>query len=457
YSDLDSEQYIDNAIHILDLSKSGERQEDTLIPETSTANKLEDYKFASRQSTPLYQITSNSRTLNPWMNVFDRQYEITSKKVHLQREPNVLLLTILLMAAFHQNLFLVTPCNDTRIFKNCPPEFNRNHTIEFFAKVLPPRQVLVETFEKDIGIIQKMVHPDSEPLNSDGDYEYSYVEFAKPAIPLWTHSRYRTRRKSYLCNNIEQHLPDAVFLAPKLRTVKNGVWTDTNSAANSANGINNTGAASFTVGSSSYPEELKKLRFSGINGCPETSTALSPIFHSKSTRAYQSKTSLFFPLIINDGEHKNYAVCAGKMITVDHGKSHVAEHVTCLIGPPNATNNVGDVILSIFANKIIEREGIWHVHVNLTEYPLFYVKPLEIDKRLINSIRYFLRQALFEKEPKVENIRDDYSKKNLPYLLTQQEMIKVWEQCKITPDYAGKLLILNQFKRGIDVDGNMIN
>ncbi|CAG8837478.1 7325_t:CDS:1, partial [Cetraspora pellucida] len=176
-----------------------------------------------------------------------------------------------------------------------------------------------------------------EPLKSDGDYEYSYVEFAKPAIPLWTHSRYRTR--THLCNNMEQHLPDAVFLAPKFRTVKNGVWTDTNSAANSTN---NTGATSYTVGSSLYPDDQKKLRFSGINGCPETSTALSPIFHSKSTRAYQSKTSLFFPLIINDSEHKNYAICAGKMVTVDHGKSHVAEHVTCLIRPPNAINNVGD-------------------------------------------------------------------------------------------------------------------
>ncbi|CAG8623107.1 16876_t:CDS:10, partial [Gigaspora margarita] len=424
YSDLDTEQYIDSAIHILDLSTSSEmQQDDNLISETLIINEPKDHQLSSKLSTSVYQITSNSRiSLNPWMNVFDRQYEITSKKVQLRREPNVLLLTILLMAAFHQNLFRVTPCNDTRIFKNCPPEFNRNHTIEFSAKHLPPRQVLVETFEKDIGIIQKMVHPDSEPLGPDGDYEYSYVEFAKPAIPLWTHSRYRARAKSFLCNNIESHLPDAVFLAPKLKTVKNG-------------------AALYTAGSSLYAEDQKKLRFSGINGCPENATALSPIFHSKSTRAYQSKTSLFFPLIINDGEHKNYAVCAGKMITVDHGKSHVAEHITCLIGPPNATNNVGDVILSIFANKIIERDGIWNVHVNLIEYPLFDVKPLEIDKRLINSIRYFLKQALFEKEPKIEEMGDGNSKKNIPYLLTQQEMIKVWEQCRITPDYAGKLLV----------------
>ncbi|RIB06754.1 P-loop containing nucleoside triphosphate hydrolase protein [Gigaspora rosea] len=454
YSDLDTEQYIDSAIHILDLSTLDEmQQDDNLISETLIVNEPKDHQFSSKLSTSVYQTTSNSRiSLNPWMNVFDRQYEITSKKVQLRREPNVLLLTILLMAAFHQNLFRVTPCNDTRIFKNCPPEFNRNHTIEFSAKVLPPRQVLVETFEKDIGIIQKMVHPDGGPLGPDGDYECSYVEFAKPAIPLWTHSRYRARSKSFLCNNIESHLPDAVFLAPKLKTVKNGVWTDANSvnnansanSANSTNNINstnNTGAALYTVGSSLYAEDQKKLRFSGINGCPETATALSPIFHSKSTRAYQSKTSLFFPLIINDGEHKNYAVCAGKMITVDHGKSHVAEHITCLIGPPNATNNVGDVILSIFANKIIERDGIWNVHVNLTEYPLFDVKPLEIDKRLINSIRYFLKQALFEKEPKIEEMGDGYSKKNMPYLLTLQEMIKVWEQCRITPDYAGKLLV----------------
>ncbi|CAG8514169.1 20727_t:CDS:10 [Dentiscutata erythropus] len=448
YSDLDTEQYIDSAIHILDLSTLDERQQDddNLISETLMTNKLKDHQSSSKLSTSVYQITSNLRTLNPWMNVFDRQYEIISKKVQLRREPNVLLLTTLFMAAFHQNLFRVTPCNDTRVFKNCPSEFNRNHTIEFSAKVLPPRQVLVETFEKDIGIIQKMVHPDSELLGPDGDYEYSYVEFAKPAIPLWTHSRYRARTKSFLCNHIESHLPDAVFLAPKLRTVKNGVWADANNV-NSANGTNNTnstnniGATSYTVGSSLYPEDQKKLRFSGINGCPETATALSPIFHSKSTRAYQSKTSLFFPLIINDGEHKNYAVCAGKMITVDHGKAHVAEHITCLIGPPNTTNNVGDVILSVFANKIIERDGIWNVHVNLTEYPLFDVKPLEIDKRLINSIRYFLKQALFEKEPKVEDMGGDYSKKNIPYLLTQQEIIKVWEQCRITPDYAGKLLV----------------
>ncbi len=262
-----------------------------------------------------------------------------------------------------------------------------------------------------------MVHPETDAKRtlSKGGVEHCYVEFVKPAKPLWIHSRDRNKPT----------LPDAVFLAQKFRTVKNGVWTD---------GLGNSIAAFNS-------DDVKRLRFSGIYGCPETSTMLSPIFHSKLAKAFSSKSSLYFPLIIDNGEHQCYSICAGKLLAVDHGKSHVAEHITCMIGPLTAKNNVGDVILAFFANKIDNgNSGGWHVHVNLKQYPLFNYKPLDIESDLILSVRYFLKQALFETNPVTSNSNDIYLS-NLEIPFTCREMVNVWNQCNMTADQAGKLLV----------------
>ncbi|CAG8629818.1 5651_t:CDS:10, partial [Acaulospora morrowiae] len=416
-----NDQYIDQAIRILDFTRYNVSPDDPHeddVEEIPFSNRSRTYT-CSKNNVPLHQLSfSTKKLLNPWMNVFDRVYEVTSRPVQLRREPNTPLLTILLIAAFHQNLFRVTPSTDNRVFKDCPEDYNRQHTIEFVAQMLPPKRMLVDALEKDIGMVQKVVHPDTDPSDPMADYEYCYVEFVKPAVCLWTQSRDRNKPP----------IPDAVYLAQKLRSVKYGIWTDN---------ITSNDSVAHVIGSSSYAEELKKLRFSGINGCPETSSALSPIFRSKSTRAFQSKTSLFFPLIIDPGEHHCYSICASKLLAVDNGKAHVAEHITCLIGPLNAANNVGEIILSLFANKVIDHQS-WKVHVNMTQHPLFAEAPAEVDRRLIHSFRYFLKQALFEKEPNVKKPGFKSTSNLTP--TNHKEMVDTWMRCWVTPDEAGKFL-----------------
>jgi hypothetical protein len=423
----DSIDNIDQAIHILDIAAYDESSNMT---ETSQEKPIVNvYRtrshYRTKLSTPVHQITNNARAvLNPWMNVFDRTYEISTRPIKLDREPNVILLTILLTAAFHQNLFRVTPNQDNRIFKECPEEFDRNHTIEFSAQILPPKHVMIEALARDIGVVCKIVHPDDFPDTklSETQEQYCYVEFAKPAKPIWTHSRDRNKPK----------LPDAVFLAPKFRTVKNGIWTE---------GLGNITGHNLT----GYSEDMKKLRFSGVSGCPEISTGLSPIFRLKS-RVYPSKTSLFFPLIIDSNEHQRYSICAGKLLAVDYGNSYIAEHITCLIGPLDK-NNIGDSILAFFANKV-ENNGAmgWHVHVNLTQYPLFDSEPSDVKLDLIHAVRYFLRLSLSENNPIDLNLNNDNDNSNISNLeipSTCREMVNVWNQRKMTADQAGKLLAIS--------------
>ncbi|CAB4374827.1 unnamed protein product [Rhizophagus irregularis] len=416
---------IDQAIKILDIAAYDEPPNLIKFDEISESQEqplINTYRtrshYQTKPGTPIHQIPDHVRALlNPWTNVFDRTYEISSRPVKLNREPNVTLLTILLTAAFHQNLFRVTPSQDNRVFKDCPKDFNRNHTVEFSAQILPPKEVIIEALQKDIGFVHKIVHPSTESSETQGESESCYIEFVKPVKPIWTHSRDRNKPT----------LPDAAFLAQKLRTVKNGIW---------AEGLSNS------TGHTLYSEDAKKLRFSGIFGCSETATGLSPIFRSKSSRVYPSKTSLFFPLIIDSSDNKRYSICAGKLLAVDYGHSHVAEHITCLIGPLRARNNVGDAILAFFANKVENDDviGGWHVQINLTQYPLFHSRPSEVDLDLIHTVRYFLRQALFETKPVNFNSDDNCDYMSLANL-TRKEMVKIWSQCKMTADQAGKLLV----------------
>ncbi|GES75825.1 probable ATP-dependent RNA helicase spindle-E [Rhizophagus clarus] len=416
---------IDQAIRILDIAVYDETPDMIKFDEINEGQEkppINTYRTRSKPGTPVHQIPDHVRALlNPWTNVFDRKNEISSRPVKLNREPNVTLLTILLTATFHQNLFRVTPSQDNRVFKNCPRDFNRNHTIEFSAQILPPKDVIIEALQKDIGFVHKIVHPGTESSETQGECESCYIEFVKPAKPIWIHSRDRNKST----------LPDAVFLAQKLRTVKNGIWTE---GLSNSNGCNTT--------STSYSEDTKKLRFSGISGCSETATGLSPIFRSKSSRVYPSKTSLYFPLIIDGSDHKRYSICAGKLLAVDYGHSHVAEHITCLIGPLRTRNNIGDAILAFFANKVEHNDviGGWHVQINLTQYPLFHSRPSEADLDLIHAVRYFLRQALFETKPISLNSNDNCDYISLSNL-TRKEMVNFWSQCKMTADQAGKLLV----------------
>ncbi|CAG8556777.1 15728_t:CDS:10 [Funneliformis mosseae] len=416
---------IDQAIRILDNAASSELPNGIEIDNISQQPpKLHTYnpRYHAKAGIPVHQVANNIRTsLNPWMNVFDRAYEISNRPVRLSREPNVTLLTILLTAAFHQNLFSVSPNQDNRVFRYCPKDYDRHHTIEFSAQSLPPKPIMIETLEKDIGVIHKILHPETDQLITKGDTEYCYIEFVKPAKPIWTHSRDR--------NN--PTLPDAVFLAQKFRTVKNSTWTE---------GLGNS-IGHFTSGATYNSEDARRLRFSGIYGCTETATMLSPIFHSKLAKAFLSKSSLFFPLIINSGEHRCYSLCAGKLLAVDYGKSHVAEHITCMIGPLTTKNNIGDVILAFFANKLDNGiVGGWHVQINLKQYPLFNAKLSDAESDLILSVRYFLKQALFETNPIGSN-SNGMLLPNLEMPSTCREMVRVWNQCKMTPDQAGKLLV----------------
>ncbi|RHZ52792.1 hypothetical protein Glove_457g47 [Diversispora epigaea] len=418
--DLNDAEYIDRAIHILDLSayeNSDERLDNDTIDETY--NRFS--KTSNARTNVVESFHSKISEANPWTNIFDRNHKISSRPVNLQREPNIPLITILLIAAFHQNLFRIISNNNSRVFRFCPKKFNRQHTIEFGAQLLPPKKVLVDTLETEIGAIQNIVHPDTHPSDSMSFYEYCYIEFVKPAIPLWTHSRCRKKPSP----------PDAVYLAQKFKSVKYGIWTD--------NGAIPTDLEPLINGDTVYSEDQKKLRFTSINGCPETTTALSAIFHPNQTRVFQSKNSLFFPLIIDPGENHCYAICASKLLTVNYGKSHVAEHITCLIGPLNAANYVGDAILALFANKVTIDNGFWNVYVNMARYPLFSRAPSEVDKSLINSFRDFMKQALIEKAPNINSSIPESTNKSNP--TTRKELVDIWKECRITSNEAGKLLV----------------
>jgi hypothetical protein len=413
----DDSKIIDQAIRILDNAAYETPSVMEISQEKPTANVYKNRSYyRARLSTATHESTTHVRAdPNLWTNVFDRTYEISDRPVNLNREPNVTLLTILLTAAFHQNLFHVIENKDNRVFKECPKDYNRNHTIEFSAQILPPKKFMIEALGKDIGVIQKMVHPENSGTNPEAQEEYCYVEFVKPGKSIWTHSRDRNKPS----------LPDAVFLAQKFRTVKNGTWTE---------GLGNI------TGSNS--EDMKKLRFSGVSGCPETSTGLKPIFRLKSSRVYSSKTSLFFPLIIDSGERQRYSVCAGKLLAVDYGNSYVAEHITCLIGPSGTRNNIGDAILAFFANKVENNSATgWHVHdVNYTQYPLFYSRPSDVELELIQAVRCFLRLSLFETNPIDINDHTPLSDLEISACKEAVEMINVWNQRKMTASQAGKLL-----------------
>ncbi|CAH1756838.1 1671_t:CDS:10 [Entrophospora sp. SA101] len=403
---------IKQAILFLDMAAASE--EISSLKKKKSSSELPELNLHNNHSNSNSRICETPRIIqkktNPWMNVFDYEYEITSNQVKLKREPNILLINILLVTVFHHNMLRVVPNIDSHTFKNCPENFNRGHTIEFLARILPPKSKIIETFEKDIGIVQKISHPDNEQFSSDAEFESCYIEFAKPCKLLWTHSTIR---------NVPT-LPDAVFLAHK-----------------------------YTSSSSNF-EDTKEVRFYTVNGSPETSVALSPIFHKQSTRVFASKSSLFFPLIITPAEYKYYTVCAGKLLAVDHGKLDVGEYITCLIAPLNSEKNVGDIILALFANKLINNDPLcgWHVNVNLTQHPIFDQKPLDFDSRLIDSFRYFLKQALVEEQPMVneslsENLFDDdfLSFTSSSYSNNCENLTNIWRTCKITPDQAGKGLI----------------
>nr|CAG8434648.1 1416_t:CDS:10 [Entrophospora candida] len=403
---------IKQAILFLDMAAASE--EISSLKKKKSSSELPELNLHNNHSNSNSRICETPKIIqkktNPWMNVFDYEYEITSNQVKLKREPNILLINILLVTVFHHNMLRVVPNTDSHTFKNCPENFNRGHTIEFLARILPPKPKIIETFEKDIGIVQKISHPDNEQFSSDAEFESCYIEFAKPCKLLWTHSTIR---------NVPT-LPDAVFLAHK-----------------------------YTSSSSNF-EDTKEPRFYAVNGSPETSVALSPIFQKQSTRVFASKSSLFFPLIITPAEYKYYTVCAGKLLAVDHGKLDVGEYITCLMAPLNSEKNVGDIILALFANKLINNDPLcgWHVNVNLTQHPIFDQKPLDFDSRLIDSFRYFLKQALVEEQPMVneslsENLFDDdfLSFTSSSYSNNCENLTNIWRTCKITPDQAGKGLI----------------
>ncbi|CAH1764356.1 12892_t:CDS:10 [Entrophospora sp. SA101] len=480
----ESSSDIKRAILFLDMAAASE--ETSSLKKKDPSSELPELNLHNNHSNSYRKVheapSIMQKNTNPWMNTFDRAYEITSNQVELKREPNILLINLLLVAAFHHNMLRIVPNIDNRVFKNCPEIFNQERTIEFLATILPPKSIIIDALERDIGMVQKILHPDNEQFCSDAEFESCYIEFAKPCKPLWTHSTIR---------NVPA-LPDAVFLAHKFRNVKNCIWTADNSMVSnptsnttsfdttsldttspnpkshnlmSSNLTSSNLTSSNLTSSNSTPpnptsnstspntsisnnfEDTKKLRFYAVNGSPETSVALSPIFHKQTSRAFASKTSLFFPLIVAPSEYKYYTVCAGKLLAVDHGKSHVGEHITCLIAPLDSEKNVGDIILALFANKLINDDILcgWHVNVNLTRYPIFDQKPLDLDSKLIDSFRYFLKQALIEEKPIINESLlktipgDGFS--SLSYPNNCKDLTNTWRACDITPDQAGKELI----------------
>ncbi|KAG9300715.1 hypothetical protein G9A89_023513 [Geosiphon pyriformis] len=422
--DEDERDYeLSNAIKILDTSTLEEldvasglsKREKYINEEAFLINDLRHNRSSSttnRMSVPIHQISSTTRfLLNPWMNAFDRAYDITGDPVQLRCSGR-----------------------EARAWIHCPENFNRQHTIEFVAEFLPSKGKLIEFLEKDIGSLVNIYHPDDYLDKSDNiaddnvpESEFCYVEFVKPAKPIWTHSQDITKGL----------LPDAIFLAQKLKAFKTGqadVCSNSSEPTTSYVGI---------------ADEMKRFKLICVSGSPETSTALSPILRSTSGKTYLSKNSLFFPLIVEPGRYLSYTITACKLLAVEYGKAHVADFITCLIGPSSSQNNVGDVILALFGNHVKEDDnmGGWHyLRENETRYPLFYNKPSSEMVCLIKGFRYFLRQALFEPAYELNGqisseSANDHLWLTLPDPYSLQEVADTWRDCKMTPEEAGGLLV----------------
>ncbi|RUP50890.1 hypothetical protein BC936DRAFT_137209 [Jimgerdemannia flammicorona] len=360
-----------------------------------------DEPFAPGESPP-----------NPWVNIFDRAHNITAQAVQLQREPNALLLTLLLTAAFHDNMLRVSP-TDASSFRNCPTEYNRAHTIEFTARQLPPKGVMIETLQREVGLISRIDHTENTSID-----DVCYVEFIKPAKPIWNHSR------------DGGELPDAVYIAQKMKTTRNSNWDTL----------------------AEYPESTAQLRFSTISSDPDTATKLSPMFHSNQSRAFLSRFSLFFPIISPKRDQDRYTVSAARLLAVERGRSWVADYVTCLINPTPYEGigigqdmkpdygNTGDLIIALFGNDV-DMTGGWSIGVGGQTYPLFYDVPPKSVQRVLAAVRVYLRHALFERLPLLPEIADEeYREVNIAAIQSMARVARAWEM-KLRPEVAGDLLV----------------
>ncbi|RUS22619.1 hypothetical protein BC937DRAFT_88225 [Endogone sp. FLAS-F59071] len=417
------EMSIRNAIEILDKA-AGENSTVSSTPGFSTSESIAIQPVATTGFTKSLQSTHYSgvnelsaetrSVLNPWMNMFDRSHNITAQTVQLQREPNTLCLALLLTAAFHHNILLVTSSNGSLDFCNCPLEFDRRHTIEFTAMHLPPKDVMVKALQREIGFIAKIDY-----VNSDepGVEDACYVEFIKPAKLIWDHSR-----------DYKDDLPDALYIAQKMKIARNATWdnlTDHNTT------------------SQQHP------RFLSISGDPRTATKLMPIFSSSQTRTFLPRSSLFFPIISPKYHHHRYTISAARLLAVDRGRSWVAEYATCLIGPlpssksiTNDDSNIGDLIIALLGNDVNMSDG-WSISVRGQSYSLFdYTLPPAVE-RVLMAVRSYNHRALFEwflLLPEITAV-NAFDEVNVSGIQSLTDVARAWETMKLKPHVAGDLLV----------------
>ncbi|CAG8542535.1 6158_t:CDS:2 [Paraglomus occultum] len=420
------EEEMDRVEQILENAAAGavepDPDDDEEFDETKDATST---SYPSKKSTIVHQMSADTLSiLNPELNVFDRTYQITSNSPKLKEEPDVLLISILLLAAFHHNMLYIVFDGSTRVWNACPKDYNRNHTIEFAAQLLPPKVEVVKMLREGIGQVAKVFHPDDDPRSANGDdLEKCYVEFTKPTTCLWKHSR----RKSAV------ELPDAVFISQKLRTMKDAMWVN-----NSANTNTNN-------------EESKKVKFSGIHAQPTTQVLFKPVYHRHSRRVRPRPTSLFFPLIVDPGDDYRYTITAGRLLAVEKVSSYVAEHLTCLISPAKANHNIGDIILALFGHEIEygDDKGGCCVYVNSERYSIFSgMLPKELAE-LIKAFRCYLQSQVHGKGTlsQSRNVETDINVKNTPVdthipeqQLVLKETTRLWREGNIKLEEIGELL-----------------
>lgn len=423
FTDYD-ETSIQNAIEILDkaagenstVSNTGSSTSESIAIQPVTTDFTKS--LPSMHYSGVNELSAAAHSaLNPWMNMFDRAHNITAQTVQLQREPNALCLALLLTAAFHHNMLLVTSSNGPSSFRHCPLEFNRRHTIEFTAMHLPPKDVMVKALQREIGFIAKLEYIDSDEPGVE-DACYGYVEFIKPAKLIWNHSR-----------DYKDDLPDALYIAQKMKIARIATWNN------------------FTDHNSTTSQQ--QPRFLSISGDPRTATKLMPIFSSSQTRTFLPRSSLFFPIISPKYYHHRYTISAARLLAVDRGRSWVAEYATCLISPlPSSKfitgdvelrcSNVGDLIIALLGNNV-NMSGEWSISVRGQSYPLFdYTLPQAIE-RVLKAVRSYNRRALFEWFLRLPEITTD--EVDVSGIQSLTDVALAWETMKLKPHVAGDLLV----------------
>ncbi|OZJ05285.1 hypothetical protein BZG36_01958 [Bifiguratus adelaidae] len=415
-----------NAIRVLDEAMKGES---LTINVDRAGRRGINPRFMQNDVRALLSHLKAPAATNPFMNVFDRAYAISTRPVTLRKEPDILLVCILIIAVSHPSMLRLLP-PETGGFPDFPPEFDSRKTIGLVADRLPPNEVLINELQKDTGLIARFCDLRNESANgSQGDR--AYVEYFVPHLPTWTHSIIDIPDE-------EEQIPDALYLLSKYRTSRHSTWMQTQAKA-----ANNP-----------RPASQNQLKFSSVQVNPNLSTRLSVLFANNSASTHLVKSSLFYPLLCPHQFLDYYALTAARLTAVANGAAYVAEHITCLFhrhipSEGGELMNPGDLLLCLFAVDL-DTQGSWKATVNSVSYPIFYQLPSKEVCLVIKSFRSYLAKRWSKKWLQMSSnpgVRHNKPPKDL------LGIAKAWTAPHIPSNQAGHLLkqtvtvLLNEIRR----------